>query len=352
MNIKRILAIIRKDFSGGLGKTFFILAIVIPILMTLMVNLIFGRLFVGKPTLAVIDKGDSKITNKVKNLQSVIMKDVENEEQLKERVESGAIDSGLVLPEDFDQKLKNSELPKVKIYIGGESLASNRVVLAASLAELLREEAGHELPIDIVEVPLGKEAEIPIKAKIIPLLIMYAIFIGGCTLPVALIIDEAEKRTVSAVTITPATLGELLTAKAIVGFTTSFVMGIVILIINQVFIGNVWLLVIFMILGAFFSVELGLIIGTLSRDLSTAWTYVKLLGFFIALPALLYFFPQVPGWVSKLFPTYYLFNPIIEITQHAAGLGDVWFDILIFLFFDIFFILFVFLSKRRMAKRT
>ncbi len=351
MNIKRISAIIHKDFSGGLGKTFFIIAILVPIIMTLFVNLIFGKFFLGKPSLAIIDRGHSEITAKIENLESVIIKDVENEEQLKEKIESGAIDAGIVLPPDFKDKLEKKELPKVKFYIGGESLASNRITLAASLADLLREEVDSELPIEITEITLGEEADLPMKVKVIPLLIMYTIFIGGCTLPAALIVDEIEKRTVSAVTITPATLGELLSAKAIVGFLTSFIMGIVILLINQIFIGNIWLLIIFMLLGSIFAVELGLIIGSISKDLTTAFTYVKTLGFFIFLPAIFYFFPQVPDWVSKLFPTYYLFNPIIEITQHAAAFRDVWKDILILLSFNVLFVFFVSLAKRKLALR-
>lgn len=352
MSLRRIAAIVRKDFKGGVGKVFFILAVVVPILMTLVINVVFGRFFIEKPTLAVIDEGHSEVSVKIKSLESVIIKEVEDEEQLKERVESGAIDGGLVLPGDFDEKLKQNKLPKVKVYISGESLASNRMVLTAALADLLRKEAGQKLPIDIIETPLGKEADLPIKVKVIPLLIMYAILIGGCTLPAAMVIDEVEKKTVSAVTITPATLGELISAKAIVGFVTSFVMGIAILVMNQVFIGNVWLLVIFIMMGTFFTVELGLIIGQFSRDLTIGWTYVKFVGIFCAAPAILYFFPQVPDWVSKIFPTYYIFNPIIEISQHAAGFGEVWLDALILLLFDLFFIVFVLLGKRRMALRV
>ena len=351
MNIKRIITIIQKDFTGGLGKTFFIMAIAVPIIMTLLVNLIFGKFFLGKPSLAVIDSGNIEMGNKIRSLESVIIKDIESEDQLQERIESGAIDGGIVLSKDFKEKLEKSELPKVKFYIGGESLASSRLVLATSLADLLREEVGSKLPIEIKEVTLGEASELPLKVKFIPLLIMYTIFIGGCTLPAALVVDEVEKKTVKAVTITSATLSELLSAKAIVGFFTSFIMGIITLLINQVFIGNIWLLIIFMLLGSFFAVELGLIIGSISKDLTTTWTYVKTLGFLIALPALLYLFPQVPEWISKLFPTYYLFNPIIEITQHAAKFVDVWNDILILLAFDIFFILFVFLGKRKLAFR-
>ncbi|GAI61585.1 unnamed protein product, partial [marine sediment metagenome] len=41
--------------------------------------------------------------------ESVIIEEAEDEEQLKERVESGAIDGGLVLPRDFDEKLKQNK---------------------------------------------------------------------------------------------------------------------------------------------------------------------------------------------------------------------------------------------------
>ena len=352
MSIRRIGAIIRKDFRGGLGRTFIIMAVVVPILMTLLINLIFGRLFSEKPILAVWDKGDSEIAAKIKDLDSVIIEDAESEEQLREKVKNGTIDGGIILPNNFDEKLKNNELPEVIAYIGGESLASNRLVLAASLADIMREEAGQEVPIDIIETSLGKEVELPIKVKVIPLLILYAIFIGGCTLPTAMIVDEVQKKTISAVTITPATLGELLLAKAIVGFLTSFVMGLVILAINQIFIGNVWLLVIFMLLGAVFAVELGLTIGQISKDLTIAWTYVKLIGFLAVMPAILLFFPQVPEWISQIFPTYYLFNPIIEITQHAAEFADVWVDALILLAFDIAFVALVLLGKRKLTLST
>lgn len=352
MSLRRIIIIIRKDFTGGLGKTFFIMAIVVPLLFTILIELVFGKFFAEKPTLAVIDKGTSSITARIKKLDALDIEKVDSELQLKERIKSGAIDGGLIIPKDFDEKLADKKLPRVKVYVGGESLVNKRITIASSLAEVLRDEAGQKIPIKIVETSLGEAEEIPIKVKIIPLVIMYAIFIGGTTLPAALIVDEVEKRTVSAVTITPASLGELLSAKAIVGFFTSFTMGIVIIVINQLFIGNVWLLILFMALGAIFAVELGLTIGGISKDLSIAWTYVKFVGLVAFMPGILWFFPQVPEWVSKLFPTYYLIMPIIEISQRGAGLDKVGLDALILLLFDIFFIVFVLLSKRRLALRA
>jgi len=352
MSLRRITAIMKKDVSSGMGRTFFILALVVPVLMTLIINLIFGKLFSEKPTLAVVDEGRSKIVSKIKELDSVIIEDVEDKQDLKEKVQDGAIDGGIIIPKYFDRDLNENKLPKVEVYIGGESLASNRMVLASSLAEILREEAGQKLPIKITEIPLGESAELPIKVKIIPLLVMYAIFIGGTTLPSALIVDEVSKRTISAVAITPASLGELLAAKAITGFLTSFAMGISILIMNQIFTGNVWLLILFMALGALFAVELGITIGGFSKDMTTAWTYVKLVGFMAFMPVILEFFPQLPDWISQIFPTYYLIGPIIDITQHGAQFADVWLDALILFIFIIFFLIFAFFGERKIASRA
>ena len=38
-----------------------------------------------------------------------------------------------------------------------------------------------------------------------------------------------------------------------------------------------------------------------------------------------------PGWIAKLFPTYYLFNPVVEVSQNNAGLREIGWDLLILL---------------------
>ncbi len=271
---------------------------------------------------------------------------------MRARVESGAIDAGMILPEGIDDAIARGETPTVTVFVGGESLASNRITLAAALSAVLREEAGHELPVELVEVPLGEEAALPVKVRVIPLLIIYAIMIGGTTLPATLLLDEVEKRTVSAVMVTPATLGEVVMAKAIVGFSMSFLMGIAILLMNGVFVGATGLLVLFIALGALLAVSFGLLIGEVSGDLNTAFTYVKLVGVLLAGPAFLYFFPQVPEWVSRLFPTYYLLNPIIEISQNAAGFADVWLDAAVLLVFIVVFMAATIAAARRLALRV
>jgi len=46
-------------------------------------------------------------------------------------------------------------------------------------------------------------------------------------------------------------------------------------------------------------------------------------------PALFYVFPDWPRWIAYLFPTYWLIDPIVEIGQRGATLGDVWWQLAI-----------------------
>lgn len=44
-------------------------------------------------------------------------------------------------------------------------------------------------------------------------------------------------------------------------------------------------------------------------------------------PALVYMFPQIPQWIAKVFPTYYMIAPVVEIVQHGGGWPDIAFDV-------------------------
>ena len=62
---------------------------------------------------------------------------------------------------------------------------------------------------------------------------------------------------------------------------------------------------------------------------------MKLFNIFLQLPALVILFPQIPQWVGMLFPTYYFIDPILSITQYGAGIGDVWWKLLVLIACDV-----------------
>ena len=87
-------------------------------------------------------------------------------------------------------------------------------------------------------------------------------------------------------------------------------------------------------LGAMFvagimSVEFGLIYGMISKDTKILFTLVKTLNWYLAAPAIFYIFPDWPQWIAKMFPTYWLINPIFEIALKGGALEDVAFELLV-----------------------
>jgi ABC-2 type transport system permease protein len=191
------------------------------------------------------------------------------------------------------------------------------------MANLMRELAGQESPVEIETITLGDEVSIPWSDRLLPLVVLMAVFLGGVFLPATSVIEEKEKKTLEALVVTPVSVGEFFTAKGVFGFVLSLLMGVVILLINQVFGTEPALLVMVLALGAIMAAELGLLCGALLRDVTTLFAVWKTAGILIFGPAFIYMIPQIPQWVGRIFPTYYLLQPVIEISQFGGGWADV-----------------------------
>jgi ABC-2 type transport system permease protein len=53
------------------------------------------------------------------------------------------------------------------------------------------------------------------------------------------------------------------------------------------------------------------------------------LNLFLLAPVIFYIFPDWPQWIARIFPTYWLINPIFEIAVKNAGLADVGLDLVV-----------------------
>jgi ABC-2 type transport system permease protein len=130
-------------------------------------------------------------------------------------------------------------------------------------------------------------------------------------------------------TITPASLGEVFLAKGLLGVILSLAMGMVILALNQAFGAQPLLLVAVLALGAIMAAQLGVLLGAFVKDINTLFATIKGAGLVLYAPALIYMFPEIPQWIAKVFPTYYMIGPVIEVTQRGAAWPDIAADVLI-----------------------
>jgi len=350
MSVRRVAVLLKRELLQGPKSFIFLWSVVLPIVMSLVLSLVFGTLFSDKPRLGIFDEDASGLVNLARESPSMSTREYGAVNDLEEAVRIGAVDFGIVLPEDFDSLVAEGQHVEVTAYVWGESLAKHRIVAQVTLQDLVRELSGQEAPVDVSINTLGDEVSIPWSDRLLPLLVLMAVFVGGMFLPATSLVTEKQKRTLEALTVTPTTLHEVFLAKGILGFSISLTMGLIILALNQAFGAQPGLLALMLALGAVMAAELGLILGSFAKDMSSLFAVWKSGGILLFGPAIIYLFPEIPQWIGQIFPTYYLVEPVVRISQQGGGWSDIAAHVFVLVGLDVILVAIVALALRRMRR--
>jgi ABC-2 type transport system permease protein len=328
MSLTRTFKVLGKEFRLGPRSPVFLWVVFLPVLFTLVLQVTFGSLFDPQPRLGIVDRGSSTITTAVQGMDGIDLTLLDNPDDLKAKVESDDLDAGLVLPAGFDDEVRAGARPPLEFYVGGESLASNRIILAVTTVDLVRGIEGAPPPVDVQVEALG-DAGLPIAVRMVPFIMMYALVVAAVFLPAFSIADEREKGTLNALIVTPVKLSEVITAKGMLGVILALAMTVFTLFLNNALGAEPFALFVVLLVGSILCVEIGLIYGTVSKDSTAVFALIKGTGILLIGPTVFYIFPDWPQWIGKLFPTYWVINPIFEVSLNNAGLDDVWVELLV-----------------------
>ena len=156
----------------------------LPFLITFVIQVAFGSLFDPQPRLGIFDEGASTITTSVGAMEGIELTLVDDAVALRSQVEANDLDAGLVLPAGFDDAVRSGARPPLEFYVGGESLASNRIILAVTTLDLVRAVEGKTPPVDVAVVTVGSDA-LPLTTRMVPFIVMYSLLIAGVRTPAA-----------------------------------------------------------------------------------------------------------------------------------------------------------------------
>ncbi len=323
MSATRVLNLLRRDLQMGPRSPIFLYAFVFPVVATLLIRVVFGSLFDPTPRLGVVDQGGSEITAAVAELEGIETSRLDSEAELRRRVEDNDLDGGLLLPTGFDEAVRDGGRPDLQLFIGGESLASNRLILAVTTIDLIRDLAGSPAPVEVELVMIGDVGAIPVESRLLPYIVMMVVMIAGVFLPASGLVEEREKKTLDALLVTPVQMPEVLLSKGILGVGLALVMGAVTLALNEALGANPAGLVLIMAVGALMGAETGLILGSWARDTNTLAAAIKGLGFVLLVPVIFFIWPDLPQWIAYVFPTHYFMKPLYEVAIKGADLVSV-----------------------------
>jgi ABC-2 type transport system permease protein len=326
MSLYRISVLVAKELRHGAGNLFFILAIVYPVVLSLLVSLVFGDIFDQKPRLGVLDEGDSAVTRLLTDASQLDTRLYTGGDDLRADTENGVVAMGIVIPANFDSALASGTADLTR-YIWAEAPANDQLTINSALQQAYLDVTGTEPPVTLDINQLGEENTLTWTQRLLPLLVIATIILGGLLLPASALVDEKANRTLLGLTVTPTTLLEVYVSKAIIGVVISTVMAMVVLVINNAFGNDPALLVGTLALGSITASVAGVILGTFINSVTGLMAVTKALGFVLFMPGFLAIFPDIPEWIQQVFPTYYMMNPVIEISQNNANLGDIAIDL-------------------------
>ncbi len=347
MNARRVFTLLKKEFLYGSKNFIFVMALVMPVVITLVISLLVGTLFSGKPRLGIYDQGQSRLPANIVKLDYLSTEIFTNADLLISAVERGALDMGLILHPDFDTRLQSTEDASLDLMVWGESLLKHRMLLAVSLIRQLIEIAGRDIPVSTRTILLGEAASIPWDVRLFPFIVIITIILGATMVPATFVVEEKINRTYRALLVSPASLVDILAAKGITGVIVALFSGLLILAINRAFGAHPLILISVLTISAIFAAALGIILGIWVKDISTLFTLIKSLGIILYAPAIVYMFPEIPQWIAKIFPTYFMLGPIIELTMNNASWSDIAVDVYILIALTIGLVLIAGLLARR-----
>lgn len=188
--------------------------------------------------------------------------------------------------------------------------------------------AGRELPVGLPDeqaIVLGDDRvgdQVTMQERMRPLLLFMVLLMETFSMA-SLVSTEVLQRTVTAVLVTPARVGDFLAAKTIFGALMSLSQALIIL----VFIGGVtstnWSLILtVLVMGAIMFTGVALFVGSAGKDFMGQLFYAMLLTVPLLIPAFSVMFPgSAAPWV-KVLPSY----PIIRVLVDATAYGGTWAD--------------------------
>ncbi len=350
MSLARIWKVLRKDFAMGPRSPFFLYALVLPVVLTVLFQFAFGSLFEPKPRLGIVDAGSSEITAAMESAEGIELTLFDSAEELRRQVEANDLDAGLVLPAGFDEAVRDGSRPPLEFYIGGESYASNRIILTVTALDTIREVEGGSAPVTVEVVSFGEEG-LPLTLRLVPVIVFYALVLAGVAVPGSSLVEEKEKGTLMAILVSPVKVSEVLAAKWLLGLVLTFLMAVMTLLLNGAIGPRPFDSVVVVFVASLLTAMLGLLVGVISKDSTMMFGLIKGAGVILFAPVLWYLFPNWPQWIAKLFPLYWIIEPIWQVSVMGEPLSAVWLELGIALAIVAAMLPLIVLLARRMQAR-
>jgi ABC-2 type transport system permease protein len=279
------------------------------------------------PRMRVFDAGESFLVPLLENSDAVNVRTYASEEKMIDALRNSDIpELGLVVPPDFDRALERSGEAQLQGYILDWVDNADAQELQRTFEDEIAVLIGQPVPILMEGNRVSLEPKSHGIGTTAAIAAVFVIVMIGLTMIPHLMLEEKKTRTMDVLLVSPASAGNLVAGKAIVGLFYCLLGASIALVVFHFVVIHWWLAVLAVVFGALLVISLGLWLGTIieSRAQLTLWTWVFILP--LLLPVFLSLMeellPDTLIPVLQLLPTVVLLNLLRTSYAAAIPLGN------------------------------
>lgn len=229
----------------------------------------------------------------------------------------------------FRSDVEAGRTAAVDVYVSPDAGEETRTAVTAFVRELAYSLAGDEPPVTMPEeseLILGADragAQVPLRERMRPIIVFIILLTESFALS-SLVANEVRTKTAVAISVTPASTGDIIAAKTVTGTALALGQAVILLAATRTFTWGNWpMLLAAALLGAALATGVGMASGAAGRDFMG--TLFIGMAFLIPMmvPAFAVLFPGTPsGWITAL-PSYGVIQALVAVTSYGAGWADI-----------------------------
>jgi ABC-2 type transport system permease protein len=261
-NLNIIWTIASKDIVDAL-KNKVVISMVIMLSIMLLVPKMLPLIFEQPQTvLPVYDMGASRLVVELKNTPDISVQALRSEQELHSAL-CGAMYPliGLRIPADFDQAIAAGEQVELQGYVCW-SKRYQVSELRSKLEEILSQSLSQPVTIHIEGNIVYPPSDGVLSLSLATVNSVLMILMMGIFLVPSLLFEEKETKTMQALLVSPASIGQVVIGKALAGSFYILVTAVMIFAISWVDVTHWGMVMLFVLSGGIFSVAMGLVMGS------------------------------------------------------------------------------------------
>ncbi len=340
IHLRTTLAIARKDALDILFNKATLIMLLTPLMIAILFAVISGLIGSPPAKLLIYNPEHSPIgqvvSSSLPRSQVILANSPDEVNSAFAQGKNPSYALGMVVQPGFDASLSRGEHPQLTLYFNDNQMNEMQRQLVVQAITDYANSVSHQQPAVIITPTAIYTPTFPFNLDLSTFYVALALLTSisvGISLVSTLLVEEKEKKTLRMLLVSPATLTDVVMGKLLVGVGYQLVLSVIVMALLHGFVGNLPLVLLFVLLITCFGLALSLLAGSIFHTTSGV-------GGFLGIVSLLFVIPAVfAGPLGTLFgnnlllgalhvlPTYYMADGLLNALQNKGTIGSAFLDL-------------------------